>query len=498
MELRHLRERETKLEVAPEFTVPDLADTDGGMRLEPLPARQVRTTYYDTPDMRLARWGCSLRYRSGEGWTVKLPSGTDGPRVARDEHVFDGPAAQPPGQAVELLRAYVRAAQLRPVVRLRTSRRPTGLLDPGGQRLGELADDRVAVLDGRQVARRFRQIEVELAEHAPDGALDVVVERLRAAGAEPVEASSKYLQALGDRALVAPEVVPGRLGGDATVLELVRHDLSAAVLRLFVHEPGVRLGEDPEAVHKARVATRRVRSSLRSFHAVLEAGWTSRLRAEARWLADRLGAVRDADVLLGRLEDQVDGLEKPDGRAARRLLKRLAGERDAARARLLAAMREGRYLQLLEDLLAAAGAPAVIDGDQPAAGVLVPMVARTWRKLRKEVDRAGDDPSDAQLHRIRVKAKRCRYAAEAVAPVVGEPAARFAEAVEAVQEVLGDHHDAVVAQAWLRQAAGGTGDAKAQSAGQLIAAERAAAERARVQWHDAWKRLDRKKLRGWL
>ncbi len=159
-------------------------------------------------------------------------------------------------------------------------------------------------------------------------------------------------------------------------------------------------------------------------------------------------------------------------------------------------MREGRYLRLLEDLLAAANAPAVLEGDQPAAEAAVPFVARAWRKLRKEVRRAGDAPSDAQLHRIRIKAKHCRYAAEAVAPVVGEPAVRFAEAVEAVQEVLGDHHDGVVAQAWLRQsAAGGKG---ALVAGQLIAVERAATERARVEWPATWKRLDRKKLRRWL
>jgi CHAD domain-containing protein len=493
-----MRERETKLEVAPDFTLPDLAGAEGGLVVEPLPAQRLRTTYHDTPDMRLARWGCSLRYRSGEGWTLKLPSGKAGPLVARDELVFDGPAAKPPKQAVELLRAYVRGEQLGPVVRLRTSRQSLGLLDGDGRRLGELSDDQVAVIDGRQVTRRFRQIEVELAERVPDGALDEVVKRLRRAGAEPAQASSKYLQALGDRELVAPEVVLGQLDSDATVVEVVRHDLSAAVLRLFRHEPGVVLGEDPEAVHKARVATRRVRSSLRSFRSLLEAGWTSRLRAETRWLGDRLGDVRDADVLLGRLQAQVDELDEPDAQAARRLLGQLARERDKARTRLLAAMGEGRYLRLLEDLLGAANAPAVLDGDQPAAGALVPLVKRTWRKLRKEVGQAGEAPSDAQLHRVRIKAKHCRYAAEAVAPVIGKPAVRFAAAVEAVQELLGEHHDGVVAQEWLRRGAAGAGGKDALAAGQLVAAERDATERARAQWPATWERLDRRKLRGWL
>jgi CHAD domain-containing protein len=496
-----MQERETKLEVAPEFILPELADDDGGVVAKPGSEQRLRTTYYDTPDMRLARWGCNLRYRRGEGWTVKLPSGKDGPLLVRDEHVFKGRASQPPKEAVELLRAYVRDAGLEPVATLRTRRRPVELLDRSGQPLGELADDHVEVLDGRQVMRQFRQIEVELASEAPDDALDDAVERLRGAGAEPAEVGSKYLRALGDQELVAPEVVLSEPGPDASAIELLRHDLGAAVLRLFRHEPGVRLGEDPEAVHKARVATRRLRSSLRSFHAVLEPGWTARLRTETKWLADRLGAVRDADVLLARLERHAGELEKPDAQDAERVLKPLHGERDAARARLLAAMGEGRYTRLLEDLLAAASAPAVLDPGQPAAEALAPLVAKTWRKLRKEVDRAGDDPSDAHLHKIRIRAKRCRYTAEAVVPVVGKPAAQFAAAAEGVQELLGEHHDAVVAQAWLREASGGVGVGKrkqARAAGQLIAMERADAERARARWPATWDQLDRKKLRAWF
>jgi CHAD domain-containing protein len=499
-----MEERETKLEVAPEFTLPELANGDGGVVAKPGSEQRLRTTYYDTPDMRLARWGCNLRYRRGEGWTVKLPSGKDGPLLVRDEHVFKGRASRPPKDAVELLRAYVRDAELEPVATLRTRRRPVELLDRSGQRLGELADDQVEVLDGRQVMRRFRQIELELAPEAPDDALDGAVERLRGAGAEPAKVGSKYLRALGDQDLVAPEVVLSEPGPDTSAVELLRHDLGAAVLRLFRHEPGVRLGEDPEAVHKARVATRRLRSSLRSFQAVLEPGWTARLRAETKRLSDRLGAVRDADVLLARLERHAGELEEPDAQGVERLLKPLHGERDAARSRLLAAMGEGRYTRLLEDLLSAASAPAVLDPGQPAAEALVPLVAKTWRKLRKEVGRAGNHPSDgsdAHLHKIRIRAKRCRYAAEAVVPLVGKPAAQFAAAVEEVQELLGEHHDAVVAEAWLRQASGGIGVGKrkkARVAGQLIAMERADAERLRARWPATWDQLDRKKLRAWL
>jgi CHAD domain-containing protein len=505
-----MRERETKLSVAPDLALPDLSDAGNGVVAESLPVRQLRTTYYDTADLRLARWGCSLRHRADEGWTVKLPLGRDGTLVVRDEIVFDAPAGKPPADAVDLVRAYVRDEPLRPVVALRTSRHPVALIDSEGRRLAELTDDRVAVLEGRRVARRFREVEIELAEQTPDGSLDWLVERLLAAGGEPSEVASKYLQALGDRELDPPEVVVGELRGDASVVELLRHELSAAVLRVMRQDPGVRLGEDPEAVHQARVGTRRVRSSLRTFDTVLEPDWTSRLRAEAKWLADRLGEVRDADVLLARLRGDIAQLPEADQQPARRLLERLRRQRAGARTQLLEAMREDRYTRLLEDLLGAASAPAVVDGDRPAAATLVPLVAGAWRKLRREVRRAGDEPSDEQLHAIRIRAKRCRYAAEMVAPVVGAPATRFAAGAEAIQEILGDHHDAIVAQAWLREAAAGWSGSRGAgaagqagrgvllAAGELIAAEGAAAGRTRAGWEDAWRRLDRKKLRAWL
>ncbi len=56
-----MREREAKLTVAPEVTLADLAAAGGGVEARPLPVRRLRATYYDTADLRLARWGCSLR-----------------------------------------------------------------------------------------------------------------------------------------------------------------------------------------------------------------------------------------------------------------------------------------------------------------------------------------------------------------------------------------------------------------------------------------------------
>jgi inorganic triphosphatase YgiF len=157
-----MKEREAKLEVPPDFDLPELGRPDDGFSAQPQTARRLRTTYYDTSDLRLARWGASLRYRPGEGWTVKLPEGQDGALLVRAEHTFPGDGTRPPAEARALIRPFVRTAQLTPTVRMRTLRRPVELSDAQGSRLAEVVDDEVQVLDGRRIQTRFRELEVEL------------------------------------------------------------------------------------------------------------------------------------------------------------------------------------------------------------------------------------------------------------------------------------------------------------------------------------------------
>src|SRR2546430_14912694 len=121
-------EREVKLAGSPGFRMPALNDLMDGVTAEHVDPRRLDTTYHDTPDLRLARWGCSLRYRDGQGWTVKLPPEVDGPLLVRDEHEFAGDPKTPPAEALDLVRAYVRGAELAPVTRLRTLRRRVRLV----------------------------------------------------------------------------------------------------------------------------------------------------------------------------------------------------------------------------------------------------------------------------------------------------------------------------------------------------------------------------------
>jgi len=490
-------EREAKLQAPAGFRVPDLGG-DGLVATEQKPQRLV-TVYVDTPDLRIARWGSSLRHRQGEGWTVKLPSPTNGSQLVRTEVNFEGDDARKlPTAAADLVRAYVRGQELAPVARLQTVRRGVEIGDDVGRRLAVVTDDEVSVMDGRRVASRFRELEVELDPEADDDLSEILIDRLTQAGAGPIDNVPKLVRALGPRAASPPDVEVVELDEHATVADVVRRELATSVVRLLRHDAGVRLGEDPEAVHQARVATRRVRSALRTFRDVIEPDWGRSLRDRLKGVAYRLGAVRDTEVLRDRLRSREPSLPEGDRKGLDELVTSLEMGRDEAREQLLEAIREPTYVALLDELVEAAREPRVLEGaaGAPAASELRSVLERPWQHLEHAVEWAREDASDASLHAVRIRAKRARYAAEAVSPVFGKPAAGFAEAAARLQDALGEHQDSVVARAWLRETAASGADAFV--AGELSAIEAQAAAAVRATWPKAWKALSRKRLRFWV
>jgi CHAD domain-containing protein len=491
-----VKERELKFTPGPTFRMPDLHDVGVG---QPDTVR-LQAAYFDTADLRLARAGASLRHRNDEGWMVKLPVSADD-MLTRLELTVAGEPGEPPEAAVDLVHAITRGAPLRQVARLNTVRHRCMLRDADGDQLAEIVDDEVSVLDGARLAARFREIEVEFTDAAEPDVVDALEARMEAAGAGPPDLVPKIVRALGPRALDPPDLgLPPGLDFASTPLEVLRAAVATSTRRLVEHDPGVRLGTDPEDVHQARVATRRLRSDLRTFHEVVDPAWSESLRDELQWIGERLGAVRDTDVLLERFEARLVSLPPEDAAAGEELLVGLHRHRAAARDELLDAMRSARYLELLDRLVAAARAippsPDGADLDLEVADVVV----RPWRKLKRAVKELGDDPPDPALHGVRIRAKRCRYAAEAVAPAIGKPARQFARAIAALQEVLGDHQDAVIAEEWLREHAA-TADGKvalAFVAGELAGLERVAAAESRGEWPAVWRRARAKHLRDWL
>jgi CHAD domain-containing protein len=525
--LRHAPEREIKLAAAPSFRLPDLAKELEGFQIEIAQPKTQRTTYFDTPDLRLARWGCSLRYRDTEGWTVKLPSESNGDALVREEVVFDGGPKEPPGGAIDLLRAYVRTAEVVPVTRLRTLRRSVVVRVPDaeqardgdgdaaagdgdaaagiaagmepGSRVAEVVDDEVSVMDGRRLAARFRELEVEAGDGTSDEMLSRIVSLLRDAGAGEPDSTTKYVRAVGPRATGPAELVVDDLHAGASAGAVVRNAIAASVIRLLKHDAVVRLDAHPEGVHQARVATRRLRSDLRTFAPLLDPAWAVHLVDDLHWLADKLGAARDADVLMELLTNRVGALEGPDREAGSRLLERMAEERRVARADLMEAMRLPRYAAVLDRLVTAGNDPALLlEADLPAGATLPDLLRKPWRKLRQAVKQLDDPPTDDELHAVRIRAKRLRYAAEAVAPLLGKPARDLGDAAADLQDVLGRHNDAVVAGRWLREAAARARSARtAFVAGELAGLERWSAAETRDTWRAAWKRVQAKRPKAW-
>jgi CHAD domain-containing protein len=467
----------------------------GGLARWSVEAVEQHAVYFDTRDLALTRAGASLRYRSDDGWTVKIPRSRERATFVRDEYAFAGRSGAPPRAATDLVRAWTRSRPVVEIARLDTKRHKIHVYDERGEPVVEIDADEVAASVDGGTATRFREVEVESKPHADPRLVDKVVQRLRKAGADDDDPMPKIARALGARAAEPPDVPrPSLPGPKATVGELVVAALAAGVQRLLENDPVVRIGEDPEGVHQARVATRRLRSDLRTLRPVLDPDWSEPLRSELRWLGELLGRVRDADVLLGLLAEKADALPDDERRPAHELIDRLRVMRERDQTALVDAMRSDRYGVLLDHLVDAARAPRVRAGmsSRRAAKIVGKLVRRPVKRLRKSVRSLTEDPADTELHEVRKRAKQARYAFEAITPISGKPAARAARRLADLQGVLGDHQDAVVAVAWLRDAARDSeGTDTAFVAGRLSGAFDADRARLRARWRADWQRVHR-------
>jgi len=490
-----LVERELKLQPPRTFSLARLEPRLDDYVLSPVRFSRLHTFYYDTADLRLTRWGCSLRFRRGEGWTLKIPVPAESDALFREEHVFEGDDTAVPAAALDLTTAYARGAALEPVAELRTVRTSRHILADSGDDLAEVVEDDVRVVDGARAVLRFRQIEIELADGVPDECLEKLERLLRGLGAGKPERVPKNVRALGERAR-APEIEPPALGAPCCMGEVARAAIAASVERIVRFDAPLRLHPNDEIVHHARVAVRRLRSDLRSFLPVFDAPWACALRERLSWLQDGLSAARDADVLIARLRRRSEALAEADRRDLDELLRPFCDEREAAYARMRAMLTDERYVPLLQDLVDGAHRPRLTSAatDRVRDGI-APIVDDAWSTLRKRVRKRSRPPSDRELHWIRIAAKRLRYATEAVAPVAGRSARALARATERMQTILGDEHDAVVAFRRLRDLAH---DEHAFIAGQLAVLEILAQRDARATWREAWRSVKRahRRLRG--
>jgi CHAD domain-containing protein len=276
-----------------------------------------------------------------------------------------------------------------------------------------------------------------------------------------------------------------------------------AVVRLAASDPEARRGE-PEGIHRLRTTTRRLRSELHALEILVEQPWSKKIEQELRWLAGRLGEVRDLDVLSARLKKAAGALNLSDAALAP-IFETLKARHGEAAVALNDALRSDRYRGLVSALQIAAERPALRDAaSEPCRAALPPAVAAAWRLLKKGGrDLRRSDP-DEQFHELRKRAKRARYTAELIAPVMGRHIAsaadRFIRLVTQVQNALGEHQDAVVAAHEIDQVLADHPRAPGfvEPARVLLESQHQAAQDARAAFFEIWVKLDRKKTRRWI
>ncbi|WP_399894474.1 CHAD domain-containing protein [Streptomyces sp. BBFR51] len=464
---------------------------------------ELDAVYHDTADLRLAGASATLRRRTGgpdAGWHLKLPLAGD----TREE--VGAPLSDEVPEALrELVLSRTRGAELRPVVRIRSTRAVRQLRDAEGGVLAELSLDEVraestAVGGGRA---EWGELEVELADGVHAGLLDLVEKRLRKKGIVRADSPSKLARALRDTGSAAERsrpagVVPGSPG--SYVLAYLREQVGI----LVALDPAVRR-DLPDGVHQMRVTCRRLRSCLRSYRSVLDRRVTDPVRAELQWLAGELGVARDQEVLRERIGTALD--ELPDdlvlGPVAARLRVWDVSRGGDVRSRTREALDTPRYLRLLDALDSLVGRPPLRPkaAGKPAR-TMARAVLKEYDRLAGRMEHALARPAgrsrETALHETRKAAKKLRYAAEVARPALGKPVARLGKRAKAVQQLLGEHQDAVVAQDTLRGlavAAHGAGES-AFTWGLLHGRERAGADARQRELPAVWRAASDPALRA--
>lgn len=423
--MKTMLEIEDKWDVDNDFVLPADIAADAADRS----TVELNSVYYDTAEHDLQSHGLSLRKREGDddaGWHIKVPT-ADGRLELRA-----GPSDTPPDELTDLLTGVRLGKPLIPVATIRTQRDRYRIVDDDGQTLRvELVDDHVRASSGHQLLA-WREIEVE--EGPAAGSLRrKLARRLVKAGAQLSPHPSKL-------ARISPQPRPTSLKGSIARETIARY-VRKQIEEIFAGDLGLRSHQDP--IHDTRVATRRLRSTLRVFGKSFEADAATHLDTELKWFAGLLGDVRDHQLQRRRLDATLD--EWPPelilGPVVAHLDSDLRATELRARADVSEAMNSERYLALLSTLQQwATDLPMTAP---PTRKSLKSAARKARRKADRRLVEAIGSHDDALLHRARKAAKRARYAVE----LSGEEAKQAKEGkhYKRIQRVLGDYQDSVVA-----------------------------------------------------
>lgn len=435
-------EREDKFDAGPEFELPaldKLIPKGGEAQASDV---QLVSAYFDTDELDLLRRGITIRRRRGDadtGWHAKVPA-----EKARTEirlPLGTGDDATVPDELASLLVGAALGKPLAEVATLTSLRSIHVLTDADGGVVAELADDSVTVDLAGSAGHAWRELEVELGPAGTEAELKRLGKVLRAAGASRGEHPSKLHRALRS------QDEPAHVGALAAVVDY----LEAQTQAIFAGDVYLRRGLDP--IHSTRVAIRRYRSTLRVFADVFDESRAASLDSELSWFAGLLGEVRDRQVQRARFAESIRELPEQLvlGPVAARIENDLLAEQIRFREAVTVEQDSDRYRALLAELSAWSRELPISDGaGEIDAGALDKLARKAGKKVAKRIASAVDGGDDDALHRARKASKRARYAAELVQPIVGKKEAKARiKRYKGVQEILGEHQDAVVAASTL-------------------------------------------------
>ncbi len=439
---------------------------------------RLQTTYFDTADLLLARHAMALRLRrDGARWVQTLKTGAaQGAFSSRGEWEATVPAARLQlGRLRQTpLPALLREAGNPPLLPIFITRfaRASRVIEWGAS-LVEVALDRGAVVVGAgRRARRVPLLELELElKHGHPRALFDLARQLMEGDDDtaslPLLPFAESKAARGYRLLADGTTPPLKAGASRFVASLragqsaqraLRHVMAVGTDLVLANTQSWMESGDPESIHQARVALRRMRSALRLWRA--HAHFPKRLALELQWISRALGEVRDADVFALETLPAMLGQAGMTAAAVSELVAQAQARREQAHRALRITLTSGRHAHLALRLLAwAAVKPRKRSASKRAPlRTLAPRdLARAHAKLLNAA-RFFSAQSVERRHRVRILAKRLRYALDLYAVALpGDATAKFSTCLAALQDVLGELNDISVAIAALAGTAAADG-----------------------------------------
>jgi len=463
-------EIELKFALAPDRAVQILAE------LPPLAGaatEDLTSIYFDTRRQDLKRAGLALRVRHEDGRYVQTLKAASESLLMRGEWETALPTPDP---APDLLKGTPAAGVLRkggdlaPQFTIEAKRRSAEVAE-GASRISLSLDEGAARAGDK--SQPFAELELELKEGPIDGLLSLA-RRVSQTGDLTLSFTSKaergFLLARPPRQR-ALKFAPPPLKPDTPTAEAFQIAASACLRQIVGNAEHLRRRVSPEVLHQLRVGIRRLRSLITTFKPVVADGRLPTITDELKWLTGELDAARNLDVMLrGEFRASLGQKYEADG------LKALAGRlRDARRiayARAASAVEGARFRELLINLLIwiETGPWTIAPKTERARKGKIERFARQAlekrrRKIVKQAKRFADLDVQAR-HKLRIEAKKLRYAADVFSHLFGRPrrVQRFLAQLKRVQDCLGELNDIVVGEAIAREVAAGASLAQARAA----------------------------------